>query len=740
ELPAGISLSVLYDNTSMIRSTLDQVYKAALQGALLAMLVLFLFLRNIKSTLIIGLSIPISLLVTMMGMYFFDLTLNMISLTGLILGLGMIVDNSIVILENIYRYRERGAKLKPAAILGSREMVTAIIASTLTTLCVFIPLIIWKNDLEMMGQMFEDMIFTVVLSLVISLITAVTLVPALSSHYLKLDSRKQKPLKNKALIFLDNLSEKPFKWVEAGYRKGLAFALGNRALVLSLVVIMLIISVQLFGTLGMNLQPRPTTDDSVRINLTMPVGTTLERTELFIQEMRQIVEDEVEGYENLILSIGSGGRGSSNSYTGSIEINLPPLDQQIDSPSVIQAKLRPYLNQFPDAQFSFSAGRRMSSSSPVAIEIFSNDLDLASDTALVIRDLLRDNIPEVEDPASSMEDGGPEYRIVIDTDRAASFGLSSTTVSATIKNLIDGNTATTFWKDGNELDVLVQLNEEDRRSLSDLESQYLQTSSGAKVPLNNLASLEETVGPKSIRRENETRIVQVTADLAEGVAVTQIQPLIEDLLENSLVVPEGVRIEYGGESREIEEFSRPLIIIIVVAVIMVFAIMASLFESLVDPFIIFFSIPLLLIGVVGVYKITGEAFSVISAVGIVVLAGIVVNNGIVLVDYINLLRSRGNDLIPAILEGSQSRLRPIIMTSLTTILGMVPMGFFPGEGTEFIRPIGQTVVGGLAVSTLITLFVTPVMYSLLNSRLPGLSRKSRRRQMKLETLEAEAGA
>jgi HAE1 family hydrophobic/amphiphilic exporter-1 len=714
ELPEGISLSILYDNTTMIRNTLGQVYKAALQGAILAMLVLFFFLRNIKSTLIIGLSIPIALLITMMGMYFFDLTLNMISLTGLILGLGMIVDNSIVILENIYHYRERGAKLEPSAILGSREMVTAIIASTMTTLCVFIPLIIWKDNLEMMGQMFEDMIFTVVLSLIISLVTALTLVPALSSHYLKLDSRVQKPLKNRVLILLDSKLEKFLVGIEKGYRRALVFALGNKALILTLVLIIMVISFQLFGTLGMNLQPRPRTDDNVRISLTMPVGTSLERTELFIQEMRQIVEDEVEGYENLILNIGSS-RNGGNSYTGSIEITLPPVGQQIDTPSDIQNKIRPYLNQFPEATFAFSAGRWMQTSSAVDIEIYSNDLDLASRTALEIRDLLKENIPQVEDPISSMEDGGPEYRILIDTDRASALGLDSSTVASTIKNLVDGQTPTTYWKSGTEMDVLVQLNSENRSSLSDLESQYIRGASGQRISLTNVARLVETIGPKSINRENETRVLHVTAGLAEGVAVTTIQPLVENLLETAYIVPEGVRISYGGEAKEIERFSSPLMIIIIVAVIMVFAVMASLFESLVDPLIIFFSIPLLLIGVVLVYKITGEAFSIISAVGIVVLAGIVVNNGIVLVDYTNLLRHRGAEVTEAVLNAGQSRLRPILMTSLTTILGMVPMGFFPGEGTEFIRPLGQTIVGGLAVSTLITLFVTPVMYSLLNS-------------------------
>jgi len=662
-LPEGVSVILLYDDTTMISSTLDQVYRSAVQGALLAMLILFIFLR----------------------------------------------------LENIYRYRERGAKLEPAAILGSREMITPIIASTLTTLCVFIPLIIWKDNLEMMGQLFEDMIFTVVISLIISLVTAVTLVPALSSHYLKLDSRKQKPLKNRFLINLDTGMEKILGSIEKGYRKALGFTLKNRSLVLCLIVLLFIISIQLFESLGMNFQPRGNADDKVTISLTMPVGTSLERTELFLQEMRKIVESEIKGYENLILTVGSS-HGSGGTYTGSLEITLPNTQNQIDNPTDIKNKLSKYLNQFPEATFSFSSGRRMQSSSPVDVEIHSDDLDLASQTALEIRDLLKENISQVVNPVSSMEDGGPEYRIHLDTERASALGITTSQVATTIQNLIDGDTPTTFWIDGEELDVVVALANADETTLSDLESQMITSSTGQKIPLANLATLEETIGPTSIYRENETRIVHVTADLADNVAVTDIQPVIENLIETQYIAPEGVSISYGGEADDIEQFSSPLIVIIIVAIIMVFAVMASLFESLIDPFIIFFSIPLLLIGVVAVYKITGESFSVISAVGIIVLVGIVVNNGIVLVDYTNLLRNRGEDLIQAILNASQNRLRPILMTSLTTILGMIPMAFFPGEGTEYIRPIGQTIVGGLAVSTIITLFMTPVMYSILNAR------------------------
>lgn len=713
-LPKGVSLEVLYDETTMISAILNQVYKSAIQGGLLAMLILFIFLRNIKSTLIIGISIPVSLLITLGAMYFFDLTLNMISLTGLILGLGMIVDNSIVILENIYKYRERGAKLNAAAVLGSREMVTAIVASTLTTLCVFIPMIIWKNKLEMIGQIFQDMIFTIVISLISSLLVALMVVPALSSHYLKLYSRRQRPLKNRVLKKLDNIFEGFFTGLENRYASALNFSLKNRALVLTLVGVLFLLSLARVSTMGLQFQPDSDSDDSVSISLSMPIGTSIDRTETILQEMRLIVEDEIEGYNNLIVTVGSGGYGSDSSYKGSIEITLPDLEDQIDKPADIKEKLRPYLSQFPNAVFEFSSGRRFGGTSdPVDIEVVSSDLTLAGNTAVEIRDLIR-QIPQIVDPQSSLENGAPEYLIVIDKDRAAAMGLTVTDVASAVNSMVDGVTPVSYWMDGEELSVTVKLRKEDRDSVPDLNSLFILTSSGEQIPLSNLAIFKLTIGPEDIDREDEKRIVHVTSDITSGSTATEVLSQVQEYLENSYVVPDGVTLSYGGESRDLSRMGGPLIMVLIVAVIMVFAVMASLFESLIDPFIIFFSIPLLLIGVVLVYTLLGQPLSLFSVVGMVVLVGIVVNNGIVLVDYTNLLRNKGMPLIEACKKGARTRLRPVLMTSLTTILGMVPLGFFPAEGTETIQAIGQTIVGGLIASTFLTLFVTPIIYSLVN--------------------------
>ncbi|MBN2626185.1 MAG: efflux RND transporter permease subunit [Spirochaetales bacterium] len=705
-LPEGISLVVTMDDTSITASSMNQVYQSAYQGIILAIVIIFLFLRSIKSTLVIAFSLPISILITLACMYFMHLTLNMMTMSGLILGVGMIVDCSIVILENIHRYRERGAKAKVAAVLGSREMLSAIIASTLTTLCVFIPVLLFKSDLEMLGEMFQDLVITVVISLICSLFVAVTLVPSLCGGFLKLNTRVQKPLKFKPLKMIDDGAEKMLTGLEGGYKKGLDHVLNNKFLVLVLVAILFLLSLQRFTSLGMNMGMRATTDDKVSINLSMPEGTTSDVTQTNLFAMVEIADKEVKEYENIIVRV--------NGNSGSIEISLPDPEFQTQSTEEIMTLLRGYLTEFPSAVFTFSAGRRWGSRSAVDVSILSEDVDLSEQVADEIVEILR-NVPEVLDPVSSLEAGGPELQIAVDRDRAAALGISISTLGSEIKALLDGVTATTFRIKGEEMSVRLVLDEKDRSNLTDLSSFYV-TGREGRIPLSNVAKLVEGRSPSSISRENRTRIIHVTADASASAAVSNLSPQVKAILEEQLVLPDGVTLEMGGEFRQMQQFNSSLLIIVAVAVFLVFGVMAAQFESLLDPFIILFSIPLLLIGVSAMYRITGQPFSTYAAVGIVALVGIVVNNAIVLVDYTNTLRRRGTPLRQACLDAGAHRMRPILMTSLTTILGMVPMAFFPGEGAEQIQPIGQTMVGGLLSSTFMTLFVVPAVYYMLNRR------------------------
>jgi len=710
-LPQGITLEVLSDNTTMIRSTLNQVYTNALQGAALGMLVLFLFLRSFKGTLIIGLAIPISMLLTLMSMSVFGFTLNLLTMTGLIMGLGMTTDASVVILENIYGYRERGAKPEIAAILGSREMMRAIMASTITTLCVFIPLIIFKNDLKEMGLMFSDLIFTVIISVAVSLIVAITLVPSLSGGILKLYTRSQKPLKFPPLRFIDNLMESFLRFTETKYQTALKYCLSHRLIILLLVTLILAYSFIQFKGVGMNMYVRMRTDDNVNLNVAMPVGTAIDVTEKVLFEIEEVIKHEVQGYRNIILTARRSGANQ-----GSIQIILPPPAQQTDTPDIIIKKLTPILNSFPGTRVSFRAGRGIGSSSSIEIAVSSRNYDAIMATANDILHIISNYLPEIENPAINLDEGAPQLQIEIDRDRAANFGLSIASIASEIRTAIDGSVVTTMSRGDRLLNVQVRLRQEDRTGLPNLDAIFVMSRNGARISLSNVAKITEGRAPSSIRREKQERVLRVTGDLIPGIAATEYQRRLEDTINQYLVPREGVTVRYYGEAQEIQSYTARYAFIIFIAIFLIFGIMASQFESFVDPLIIFFTIPMLFIGVIWIYKLSGEAMTMFSVVGIVALIGVVVNAGIVLVDYTNTLRARGLKVYDACVEAGKRRLRPILMTSFTTILSMTPIAFFPGAGADSIQPIGKTFVGGLTVSTFMTLFVIPIMYSVLNSR------------------------
>jgi HAE1 family hydrophobic/amphiphilic exporter-1 len=710
-LPQGITLQVLSDNTTMITATLKQVYSNALQGAALAMIVLLLFLRNIKGTLIIGLSIPISMMLTLMSMSVFGFTLNLLTMTGLIMGMGMTLDGSIVILENVHSYRERGAKPGIAAILGSREMMRAIVTASITTMCVFIPLIIYKNDLKEQGQLFSDLIFTVIISLVASLLVAVTLVPTLCGPILKLNTRKQKPLKNPLLRKVDDTLEGFFKNLESKYRLALEYCLSHRAIVLALVILILAFSLIQFGGVDMNMYTRLRTDDTVNVNVAMHQGTAIDVTEAMLFDLEEIIKKEVRGYRNLILTARRSGTNQ-----GTIQIVLPEPAKQIDKPDAIIQKLTAYTDKIPGIRVSYRAGRGMGNTSAVEIAISSRNYNAIMDTANEILHIITRYLPEIENAAVNIDEGAPQLQIEIDRDRAASFGLSLASIASEIRTAMDGTTATTMSRGDRLLNVQVQLRDEDRQGLPNLDAIFLMSRNGSRVSLSNVARITESRAPSTIRREKQERVVRVTGDLGPGTAATAMQRRLIETVEHYLVPREGVRVRFLGEASEIQSSIQKYILIIAVAVFLIFGITASQFESFVDPIIIFFSIPLLFIGVIWIYKITGQDMSVFSAVGIIALVGVVINNGIVLVDYTNTMRARGLKVREACLAAGKNRLRPILMTNITTILAMTPIAFFPGAGADAIQPIGKTFVGGLSVSSMMTLFVTPVMYSLLNSR------------------------
>lgn len=713
-LPSDVTLDIISDDTTSIRDTINTLVDSAWQGLLLAVIILFIFLQNFKSTLIISISIPLSILITIMCMYFAGITLNMMTLTGLILGVGMIVDASIVMIENIYAYRTRGAKPKIAAILGSQEMMMSVVSGNLTTICVFIPFLFFLKDLEMMGQMFKGIIFTIVIALVSSLFVAIFLVPVLAGKFLPLSNRTEKPVTNLVLKKMYALFQKWIDAVTGAYRKGLSAALSHKVVTIVVSVSLLVISLALIPTMRINMMGGAGGDDSVTLNVTMPTGTSLSETTAVLKQFETIVKSEVKGYKNIITSIGTGGRRSSSSstYKGSISIRLPEAKKQIDDSTAIQNKLRKHFNDFADAQFSFDAGwSHQISGDDLKIAIRSDDLDAALKVADDVKSVM-EKISDIGEVSIDTEKGLPEVEIVIDRQRAYSFGVDVTTVAKEINYAMNGVTATVYRANGKEYDVDVMYQPSDRKTITDLESIYVRGTNGM-VSVANFASLKKGLGPVSIKRINQTRIVNVTADIVSTANANVVENAIREGVSNSFIIPDNVTLSYEGSWGDMAKQSKVYGLIALMAILLVFGVMAATYESFKAPLINMMTIPFLIIGVVFIYKITGQAMSMTSMVGIIMLVGIVVNNGIILVDYTSLLIGRGMKMNEACLEAGTSRLRPVLMTTLTTILGTLPMCFQSQGSAAMVQPIGMAIVGGLTSSTFVTLFFIPVLYSLV---------------------------
>ena len=734
ELPSDITIKELYSTTDIVENSLNQVTSTAMWGAFLAIFTLFIFLRSLKPTLIIGISIPVSVIITMMLMYFMGLTLNLMTMAGLVLGIGMLIDNSIVILENIYHYREKGAKLRTASILGTSEMITAITASTITTICVFAPLVMFQGLLEIAGELFSGLAFTVVISLSISLFTAIFLVPVLCSHYLPIVTRKQVPLKG-ALAAVDSVFDKFFIWLDTKYKNAVRRVLRHKLAVILVLALLLTGSIMLIPVIGWEFMPQQD-DDNVSITATLPMGTPLQETEAVLRQLQIIAEKEIKGYEGFVLNAGGGGfmgLGGNNTNSGSLRINLPEFTERIENANEIKDILRPYFNQFPGVMFSFGGGMNMmGGGNAVDIVLRTDDLVKGKVIGEKISALLKERLSEyVTEPSVDLQDGLPQYEIILDREKMYALGLNAYTVGNEIKAAVDGVTATRYKSGGKDYDVILVLAEADRSTLPALDKIFISSQMAGRVPLSSFVHYEQGTGPLTINRENQTRIIHVTAGARPGVKTNQLQGLVEKLVQSEIPIEDDVIIEYGGANAEMIKMFTRFIFICVVAIFLVFGIMASLFESFRSPFIIILTIPLSVVGIVAIYLITNTIFNVLTAVGLLVLIGIITNNGIILVDYSNLLRKRGYSLNDAIVEAARSRLRPILMTTVTTILGLVPMAFFPGEGTELVAPIGKTVLGGLSFGTLMTLFLMPVVYAIINKNADIRSAKAQARRDKI---------
>ena len=717
ELPDGVSLELLRDSTEMVQSTMSEAFNSLWQGVLLAALIIWLFLRGIKTTIIISLSMPICVLITMMIMSIFDITINAMSMSGLILGIGMIVDASIVILENTYSYRQLGEKSAVAAILGSKNMFNAIMASTLTTICVFLPVIIFKNDLEFLGIMFQDIVITVCISLACSLFVAVTLVPALCGSIMRINTRTQKPLKIRWMKRIDDAMANFEGSMNRGYVRVLAYFMRHRFLLIMLLILLLAFCFKLFPLLGFDLMPQQTTDDEVTLNVELEMGTSIDVTREYVMDMYDnIVSTLPEGsYESIQLYIGTGMLSTSEN-SGSISIKLPDITEQTVSATEVQDMIRPFMDDDPNADWIFESSA-IGGSSAIDVEIHSEDIDSARYTADQIVAIMHEHVAGATNIDSDADNGSPKVSVVIDKDLASDYGITPATVMSVMQTAISGTTASTIstFNSTETYDVIVEIDPETLTTVDQL-GQLLIPSNSGMIRLDTIADFERTTSPVSITRENRVRVNHVTADLLPGYSASVVQSEVDAALDEYLILPDGIEIVQSGSMSDFAGYMGTLIMIVVLALFLVYAVMAAQFESLIDPFIIFATIPLLMIGVIGIHLLYGQSFSLFSIVGIVALIGVVVNNGIVLIDCINRLVRQRVPVRQACLQAAYGRLRPILMTTLTTILGLIPMAFFPGEGAEMLQPIALTFTGGILTGAFLTLLLSPVLYSIFNER------------------------
>ncbi len=745
EMP-DVDFLIINDPADQINSSISNVVTSAFQGIILAVVVLYIFLRNIKSTLVVALSMPISIITTIALMYFTGMTINLMSLGGLTLGIGMLVDNSIVVLESIYKKLEEGVDKFTAAVEGAREVGQSIFASTLTTVAVFLPIPVFGG---MAGELFNDLSMTITYSLTSSLIVALTFVPMCSSVILKPESataniHKRRNFFTIALDFVGYI----ISALEAGYKAILGKALKRKKITVLIVIACIVFTGFCLPYVGIDFMPSSDAG-MVSINITMPTGTRLEETSDVTWKIVNIInesrESEFPEIDNLSFTTG-GGSGMSaltggSEDTASISIELVDKEKRDRSSAEFARALRPKFKNIAGAEIEVSesggaAGRF--SGGGVTININGDETETLQELADRFVDII-ETVPGLSEVKTSLEEAAPQTTIVIDRKKASAYGITSSSVASIVRTAVYGSVATTYKVDGDEYDIRVMQDSDKINYIKDVESILIPTATGASVPLRELADITSVDTPTTITRENQQRYVSVTANLNNidlGTANSQIQAK----LDSEVIMPEGYTYEFGGNTEDMNEAFGALGNALILAILLVYMIMASQFEAFSYPLMIMGSMPIAMTGgILGLF-IAGESLSMTGMLGLIMLAGVVVNNAIVLVDYSNLLiRERGLDYTEAMKVAGPARLRPILMSTLTTVFGMVPMMISTKEGAEMMTGLATVMVFGLSLSTLITLLFIPAIYVGYNNvkyrrRIKKEKRRARREQKKMAKL------
>ncbi|RYD06154.1 hypothetical protein N752_04505 [Desulforamulus aquiferis] len=720
-LPPGVQITTVVDTSKFIQQSINNVIQHSMLGGALAIIILFLFLRNVRSTIVVALVIPISVIATFTMMYFGNQTINMLSLGGLALGLGSLVDFSVVVLESIYRYRQNGHGIIEAAKLGTAEVGTAVTAAAATQVVVFLPIIFVSG---LAGILFKPMALTVSFSHIAALFAALTLVPMLSSKLLKNVSPPDETLpqgktKNPTIHFgrfIHRLTDY--------YGNILRWSLGNRKKTIGITVVLLVLSLVALPFIGTEFIPSMDQGE-ISVRLELPTGTKVEETSKVAAELESLAHHNLKEIERIFTTVGSGGQlsflGVGSGHIASIQIKLKPLDQRDISTAEAAEKLRLAMSDIPGADITVTATDNSGGpgGQPIDIAIYGDDLEVLNQLGDLLVEVVKD-VEGTRNVTNSLAKANPEIQVIVDREQASRYGLSASQVLQSVRIAFDGQIVSRMRTGDDEVDVRLST-PDDSKSLDKLSNLTIVSPTGAKVPLSVVASIESHHAPMEIRRTSQSREVRITADVS-GRDLGSINKDIKAELDN-LALPEGYVVTFGGQAQDMADSFKDLGMALMLSVVLVFMVMAAQFESLFQPFIIMFSLPPTFIGVVFGLGVTGHHLSVPALIGTIMLVGVVLNNAIVLVDYINTLRKRGYGRNEAILEAGPIRLRPILMTALTTILALLPLAFGTGEGSEGQAPMAVVVSFGLALSTLITLVLVPVVYTIFDDLGKKLSNK-----------------
>ncbi|CQR46188.1 Swarming motility protein SwrC [Paraliobacillus sp. PM-2] len=716
--PSDVELQVVVDTSDFIKQSISSVIQNMLLGGLFALLILLLFLKSFRATLVVGLAIPIAIVATFTLIYFTGETLNVLTMGGLALGLGMMVDSSIVILENIVSYRQQGYSMKEAAKKGASELAPAVIASTTTTLVVFLPIVFVEG---IASELFTPLALTVAFALVASLIVAITLIPMLSSKLLsvKMQDHGRRYWFDRIFTRFNNSYQNVLKRV-LHFRKTTIFT--------SLVIILG--SLAFIPFIGTEFIPQGD-QGQLEVSVETPVGTTEAKT----TELAEKVNEKLARYEDVIevsyVTIGGGdatsmammGGGSTNkaSYT----IQLVKASEREQSTEDIMQAIDQDVQQIAGADITVSAvGAAMSGGSPIQIQLNGPEHEVLQALAdEVIAQI--SNVEGVYNPTTSVEETTPQLNIHVDKGLAAQYGLSESEVMSQVQLHFTGQTVMQYRENGDDIDVRLTYPASERDSLNDLKSLLIQNRQGSQIPLETIATFKQEQAPATLTRQNQQQQVNISSDVVDR-DLGSVRAAIESTLD-SMELPEDYTYSIGGQAEDMMEAFADLALALLLSIFLVYAVMAVQFENFLYPFVIMFSMPATVVGILGGLFITNTPLSITAFIGVIMLAGIVVNNAIVLVDYINILRARGMDRYEAILEAGTSRMRPILMTTLTTILAMIPLGLGIGEGAEMQQPMAITVIFGLTISSIFTLLLIPVVYTYfddLSEKIKGKFKKA----------------